>query len=84
MKKHIVVKFGSGVLTTDASGLQLDRGQFARLAGEIAALVDAGHSVIVISSAAVANGVRRLVRNAAQRISLLDQMIRENRIPAAF
>jgi electron transport complex protein RnfG len=37
-----------------------------------------------ISSAAVANGVRRLVRNAAQRISLLDQMIRENRIPAAF
>jgi electron transport complex protein RnfG len=37
-----------------------------------------------ISSAAVAHGVRRLVRNAAHRISLLDQVIRENRIPAAF
>ena len=60
MKKHIVVKFGSGVLTTDASGLKLDAAQFERLAGEIAGLVDAGHSVIVISSAAVADGVAAL------------------------
>jgi len=37
-----------------------------------------------ISSAAVAHGVRRLVRNAVHRISLLDQVIRENRIAAAF
>ena len=36
MKKHIVAKFGSGVLTTDASGLKLEAGQFTRLAGEIA------------------------------------------------
>ena len=60
MNKHIVVKFGSGILTTDASGLKLDTAQFARLAGEIAALVDAGHSVVVISSAAVAAGVAAL------------------------
>ena len=60
MKKHIDLKFGSGVLTTDASGLKLDAAQFARLAGEIAALVDAGHSVVVISSAAVAAGVAAL------------------------
>ena len=60
MKKHIVVKFGSGVLTTDASGLMLDAAQFTRLAGEIAGLVEAGHSVVVISSAAVAAGVAAL------------------------
>ena len=62
MKKRIVLKFGTGILTTDASGLQLDRTQFTRLASEIAALVDAGHSVIVISSAAVAAGVAALGR----------------------
>ena len=60
MKKHIVLKFGSGVLTTDASGLKLDAAQFTRLAGEIAGLVEAGHSVVVISSAAVAAGVAAL------------------------
>ncbi|MBU3664514.1 MAG: glutamate 5-kinase [Chthoniobacterales bacterium] len=60
MKKRIVAKFGTGVLTTDASGLQLDRAQFARFASEIAGLVSAGHEVIVISSAAVAAGVAAL------------------------
>lgn len=60
MSKRIVLKFGTGILTTDASGLQLDRKQFARLAAEIAALVELGHSVVVISSAAVAAGVAAL------------------------
>jgi glutamate 5-kinase len=60
MKRRIVVKFGSGVLTTDASGLRLDEAQFARLAAEIGALVGDGHSVVVISSAAVAAGVAAL------------------------
>lgn len=60
MKKRLVVKFGTGILTTDASGLQLDHGQFSRLAAEIAGLVDEGHSVVVISSAAVAAGVAAL------------------------
>jgi len=62
MSKRIVLKFGTGILTTDASGLQLDRAQFTRLASEIAALIGAGHSVIVISSAAVAAGVAALGR----------------------
>lgn len=60
MKTRIVAKFGTGILTTDASGLQLDRGQFSRLAREIAALVAAGHEVVVISSAAVAAGIAAL------------------------
>ena len=60
MKKRIVLKFGTGILTTDASGLQLDRAQFSRLSAEIAGLVSAGHAVVVISSAAVAAGVAAL------------------------
>lgn len=64
MKKRIVVKLGSGVLTTDASGLQLDKAQFTRLACEIAQLVDDGHAVVVISSGAVAAGVAALALSA--------------------
>ena len=60
MNKRLVIKLGTGVLTTDASGLQLDRAQFTRLAAEIAGLVEAGHPVVVISSAAVAAGVAAL------------------------
>ena len=62
MKQRLVVKFGTGVLTTDASGLQLDADQFRRFAAEIAALVAAGHPVVVISSAAIAAGVAALGR----------------------
>lgn len=60
MKSRLVLKFGTGVLTTDACGLQLDAEQFRRFAGEIAALVAAGHPVTVISSAAIAAGVAAL------------------------
>lgn len=69
MSKRIVLKFGTGILTTDASGLQLDRAQFKRLAAEIAELAGAGHSVVVISSGAVAAGVAALGRR--ERPSLL-------------
>jgi len=60
MSKRLVVKFGTGILTTDASGLALDRAQFTRLAAELAALAAGGHSLVVISSAAVAAGVAAL------------------------
>lgn len=60
MKKRIVVKFGTGVLTTNASGLQLDSDQFTRLGSEIANLIAKGHSLTIISSAAVAAGVAAL------------------------
>ena len=46
MTKHplrIVVKFGSGILA-NARGTALDERQFARLAAEIAGLVQAGQS----------------------------------------
>ncbi len=60
MNKPVVLKFGTGILTTDASGLQLNRAQFNRLASEIAAIIDSGQPVVVISSAAVAAGVAAL------------------------
>ncbi|MEI7864144.1 MAG: glutamate 5-kinase [Chthoniobacterales bacterium] len=62
MKKRIVLKFGTGILTTDSVGLQLDRKQFDRLASEVSSLVDTGHAVVIISSAAVAAGVAALGR----------------------
>ena len=57
--KRIVLKFGSGILTSP-QGNALDKKQFARLASEIAALVKAGHSCLVVSSGAVAAGLDSL------------------------
>ncbi len=56
---RIVVKFGSGILA-NARGTALDARQFKRLAREIAALVAAGHEVVVVSSGAVAAGLGAL------------------------
>ncbi len=54
--QRIVLKFGSGILT-NPRGNNLDRRQFARLSAEVAALVRAGHEVVVVSSGAVAAGM---------------------------
>jgi len=59
MKKRIVIKLGTGVLSTPA-GKSLDQAQFTRLSAEIAELQKAGHSCIMVSSAAIAAGVRVL------------------------
>ena len=56
---RIVLKFGSGILA-NAKGTALDARQFKRLAREIAALFEAGHEVIVVSSGAVAAGLGAL------------------------
>jgi glutamate 5-kinase len=57
--KRIVLKFGSGVLTTP-NGNALDTRQFIRIATEIAALKKRGHECLVVSSGAVAAGLRTL------------------------
>jgi glutamate 5-kinase len=54
--RRLVLKFGSGILA-NARGTALDARQFRRLAREIAALIDVGHEVIVVSSGAVAAGL---------------------------
>lgn len=57
--KRIVVKLGTGILARPG-GRTLDTAQFRRLCDEFAALVKAGHSVIVVSSGAVTAGVGAL------------------------
>ncbi len=57
--KRIVLKFGSGILTKP-SGNALDVAQFKRLASEIARVVAKGNECIVVSSGAVAAGLRVL------------------------
>jgi len=59
MKQRLVIKLGTGVLSTPA-GKSLDQSQFTRLSAEIAELQKSGHSCIMVSSAAIAAGVRVL------------------------
>ena len=53
---RIVLKFGTGILSRSA-GRALDGAQIRRLATEVSALVKAGHSCVIVSSAAIAAGV---------------------------
>jgi len=55
---RIVVKVGSSLVTDEGRGL--DHEAVARWAAEIAALVRAGKSVVLVSSGAIAEGVKRL------------------------
>lgn len=57
--QRLVLKFGSGILA-NPNGNNLDRRQFARLTAEVAALVRAGHEVVIVSSGAVAAGMSAL------------------------
>lgn len=53
---RIVVKFGTGILTS-RHGRSLDMAQFRRLSAEVAALRHAGHQCIIVSSGAVTAGI---------------------------
>lgn len=55
--KRIVMKFGSGILAR-ADGSALEAAQFVRFAREVSALVKAGHECIIVSSGAVAAGLK--------------------------
>lgn len=59
MKSCLVIKLGTGVLS-QPGGRALDRQQFQRLAKEVASLRRAGHACVLVSSAAIAAGVRVL------------------------
>ncbi|MDQ3622739.1 MAG: glutamate 5-kinase [Verrucomicrobiota bacterium] len=60
--QRIVLKFGSGILT-NAKGNTLDERQFKRLAAEVAEQMAAGYQCLVVSSGAVAAGLRALGLN---------------------
>jgi glutamate 5-kinase len=53
---RLVLKFGTGVLSR-LDGRALDAVQFRRIADEVSELVKAGHSCVLVSSAAIAAGV---------------------------
>jgi glutamate 5-kinase len=55
--KRIVLKFGSGILA-DRKGNTLDDRQFKRLTAEVAGLVRDGEQCLIVSSGAVAAGLR--------------------------
>jgi glutamate 5-kinase len=58
-RKRIVLKFGTGILTTRA-GSALDKKQFYRLASEVTELVRDGNECIIVSSGAVGAGLHVL------------------------
>src|SRR4029434_6974938 len=56
--KRIVVKVGSSLVTDDGRGL--DHAAVARWAEEIAELKRAGREIVLVSSGAIAEGIKRL------------------------
>ena len=56
--RRLVVKIGSALLTADGAGL--DNKRLAEWTAQIAALVDAGYEIVIVSSGAVAEGMSRL------------------------
>jgi glutamate 5-kinase len=58
-RKRIVLKFGSGILTSETSA-RLDPKQISRLTAEVAALIQRGHQCITVTSGAVAAGMGAL------------------------
>jgi glutamate 5-kinase len=56
--RRLVVKVGSSLVTDEGRGL--DHAAVARWAAQIAALVGAGKEVVLVSSGAIAEGIKRL------------------------
>jgi glutamate 5-kinase len=58
LMKRLVVKVGSNILADDSEGLNTKR--ISSIAGDIAEVKSMGHEVILVSSGAVAAGMRKL------------------------
>ncbi|MCL4476817.1 MAG: glutamate 5-kinase [Nitrospirae bacterium] len=56
--RRLVIKIGSNILTSDNNGLDLQRIQ--SITDDISAVKDAGHEVVIVSSGAVAAGMKKL------------------------
>jgi glutamate 5-kinase len=63
--RRIVVKIGSAVLTSAARGL--NRRRIQRIAGEVCRLRDDGYEVVMVSSGAIAAGMRHLNADRLRR-----------------
>jgi glutamate 5-kinase len=69
--RRVVVKVGSGVLTTPGQGL--DRRRVGLLAGQIARLAAGGRQVLLVSSGAVASGRAKAGLPADHELSLKEK-----------
>ncbi len=58
MRRRLVVKVGSSLVTADGRGLDVDA--LAGWAAQIAGLMRDGHQVVLVSSGAIAEGMQRL------------------------
>lgn len=58
MKGRVVIKIGSNILTSSGDGLDLER--IRSLADDISALHDEGYDPVVVSSGAIASGMKNL------------------------
>jgi glutamate 5-kinase len=58
--RRVVFKFGTGVLTTCRDRVEPDSVQFARIAASLAEMKRLGYECVVVSSGAVAAGLRRM------------------------
>jgi glutamate 5-kinase len=56
--RRVIVKIGSAVLASSGEGL--DQARIERLAGEIAAIMDQGREVVIVSSGAIVAGLAKL------------------------
>ncbi len=56
--KRVVIKIGSNILTKENDGLDMDRVKF--IADDIALVQNAGYEVVIVSSGAVAAGMKKL------------------------
>lgn len=56
--KRIVVKIGSSLIASRATGLRMD--QIERLADELATLRTSGREILVVSSGAIVSGIKKL------------------------
>ena len=69
--RRLVIKIGSNILTSENNGLDLER--IASLADDISRVKDAGHEVVIVSSGAVAAGMKKLDLKEKPRDIILKQ-----------
>jgi len=69
--RRLVIKIGSNILTSENNGLDLER--IASLADDISRVKDAGYEVVIVSSGAVAAGMKKLGLKEKPRDIILKQ-----------
>ena len=79
--KRVVVKVGSSLVTNDGKGI--DEHAIAHWARQLAALVGQGREVIMVSSGAVAEGMKRRHRAKHQPVLASRRGRRERYLQAA-